>query len=379
MFGQDVNAHDRARAGGESRVQKRDYYEVLGVSRNATPEELKKAFRQLAFKYHPDRNPGDPEAEKAFKEVSEAYDVLSDPQKRQLYDAYGFAGLEGQAFRPAEDLFEQIQDMFADFFGASFGFGMGGGRARGRSASAVRGRDVRTAVRLSLREAVYGCKKEITVSYPAPCGDCGGSGAARGTGPVTCGTCRGRGQVARGAGGFLITTTCPDCGGEGSVIRTPCPVCRGRGEVRQERKVKVSIPAGIDHGQAVRLTGMGEPGARGGPPGNLLVFVEVENDPRFRRDGFDLITEVPVSFPRAALGGTVKITTLDERTMEFSIPPGTQPGDTFTIEGEGVPFIDGRGRGNLVAVVRVEVPRKLTDRQRKALKELEKLFADETK
>jgi molecular chaperone DnaJ len=358
-------------------VQKRDYYEVLGLSRSAGADEIKKAFRQLAFKFHPDRNPNDPEAERAFKEVSEAYDVLSDGRKRELYDAYGFAGLEGQAFRPAEDLFEQFQDMFADFFGASFGFGgMGGGRGRGGQSRATRGRDMRTAVRLSLREAVFGCKREITVGYPQQCEECSGSGAARGSSPVTCGSCRGRGQVAHGAGGFLITTTCPECAGRGTVIKQACAACRGRGEVRSERKVKVSIPAGIDHGQAVRIAGLGEPGQQGGPAGNLLVVVEVEPDPRFQREGVDLATEVPVSFTQAALGGTVEVQTLDEQTLSLTIPPGTQPGDTFTFEREGVPYVDGRGRGSLVVVARLEVPRTLTEQQKQALRALETAFAE---
>jgi molecular chaperone DnaJ len=376
MYGQDFDARGGSRGGGEARVQKRDYYEVLGLSRTASADDIKKAFRQLAFKYHPDRNQSDPEAERAFKEVSEAYDVLSDARKRELYDAYGFAGLEGQQFRPAEDLFEQLQDMFADFFGASFGFG-GAPRGRGGQPRAARGRDVRTSVRLTLREAVFGCKREITVGYPTTCAECNGSGAARGSSPVTCATCRGRGQVAHGAGGFLITTTCPECGGHGSVIKQTCSACRGRGEVWQERKVKVSIPAGIDHGQAVRIAGLGEPGQHGGPAGNLLVVVEVEPDPRFQRDEFDLATEVRLSFAQAALGCQVEVRTLDERTLKLTIPPGTQPGDVFTFEGEGVPFVDGRGRGRLIAVARIEVPRKLTEKQKKVLRELERAFADE--
>lgn len=385
MFGEDRFGADRgygAHGRGSPTVQKRDYYEVLGVSKEAAPDEIKKAFRQLAFKYHPDKNPDNPEAELAFKEVSEAYDVLSDRNKRELYDAYGHAGLEGQQFRPAEDLFEQFQDMFADFFGASFGFGFNGGprggASRGRNGQPrpTRGRDVRTSVQITLREAVLGCKREITVGYPQACTACEGSGAAKGSAPVTCGTCRGRGQVAHGAGGFLITTGCPECGGRGTVVKQACTDCRGRGEVRQERKVKVSIPAGIDHGQAIRIAGLGEQGSNGGPAGNLLVGVEVEPDPRFHREGADLATEVAVSFPQAALGTTLEIPTIDEKTLKVSIEPGTQPGATIVFENQGVPYVDRSGRGRLVAVVRVEVPKKLSEKQRKLLKELEKEFAE---
>jgi molecular chaperone DnaJ len=380
MFGDNADARSGAMRGGEARVQKRDYYEVLGVAKTASPDEMKKAYRQLAFKFHPDRNPDNPEAEAKFKEASEAWDVLSDPRKRELYDAYGHAGLDGQSFRPAEDLFEQFQDMFADFFGASFGgggFGGFGGQSRGRSGPrARRGRDVKTAVRLTLKEAVLGCKRDINVGYPVKCSVCDGSGAAKGSGPTTCGRCRGRGQVAIGSGGFVISSTCPDCGGAGSVIRTPCEECRGRGEVRQDKKVRVSIPAGIDNGQAIRLGGLGEAGENGGPNGHLLVAVEVEPDPRFQREGTDLATEVPISYVQAALGAKVEIETLDERKLKLEIPAGTQPGAIFTFDGEGVPYVDGPGRGRLLAVVKVEVPRKLSDKQRKALKELEKALAD---
>lgn len=375
MFGEEFfGAFGGASGRGESRVQKRDYYEVLGVARTASADEIKKSFRQLAFKHHPDKNPDDSEAERLFKEVSEAYDVLSDRNKRELYDAYGHAGLEGQSFRPAEDLFEQFQDMFADFFGGSFGFGSS---PRGRGGPRVtRGRDMRTTVRLTFKEAVLGCKRELNVTYPQPCEACSGTGAAKGAAQSTCGTCRGRGQVAHGAGGFVITSTCPECGGRGSVIKQPCTECRGQGETQTQRKVKVSIPAGIDHGQAVRIGGLGEPGQHGGPAGNLLVGVEVEPDETFQRDGFDLATEVPISFVQAALGSTVEIPTIGDGKVKLTVPPGTQPGDVFTFDGEGVPYVDRRGRGKLLAVVRVAVPKRLTDAQKKVLRELEKALGE---
>lgn len=353
---------------------KRDYYEVLGVTRGASADEVKKAFRQLALKYHPDRNPDDPSAEAKFKEASEAYEVLSDSRKREMYDQFGHAGLNGEGFRPADDLFEQFQGMFADFFGGGFGFG-GSTRQRGgaqKGPRPVRGRDVRTAVRISLKDAVTGCKRELDVAMPKMCAECNGSGAAKGASPVTCNACRGRGQVTHGAGGFIISTTCPECSGHGSVIKQACAACKGHGEVRENKKVKVSIPAGIDHGQMIRLGGLGEAGQHGGPAGNLLVAVEVESDPRFERDGFDLATEVTISFPQAALGTKIDITTIDERKLTVEIPPGTQPGAVFTFENEGVPFVDSPGRGRLAVIARVEVPKKLSSKQRKAMEELAK-------
>ncbi len=362
---------------------KRDYYEVLGVSKSATADELKKCFRGLAFKYHPDRNQGDHAAEASFKEVSEAYDVLSDARRRKVYDQYGHAGLEGQQFRPPEDVFEQFQDLFADFFGGGFGSGGGGGRTRRSGASGAprqqQGRDVRVGVRLSFREAVFGVKREISVAYPVSCAECSGSGAAKGTSPVACRACGGRGQVAHGGMGvMMIAMTCSACGGVGQVIATPCATCSGLGEVRSDKKVKVSIPAGIDHGQAIRVGGHGESGTHGGPAGNLLVVVEVEPDPRFQREGYDVACEIAVPFTTAALGGQVELTSLDDQPLTLTIPPGTQPGTAFTMMREGVPFVDGTGRGNLLVVTRIDVPRKLTARQRKSLKELERVLSDAT-
>ncbi|MBL8682646.1 MAG: molecular chaperone DnaJ [Myxococcales bacterium] len=359
-------------------MDKRDYYEVLGVSKGANADEVKKAFRQLAFKYHPDRNPDDPSAEAKFKEASEAYDVLSDAQKREMYDQFGHAGLNGEGFRPADDLFEQFQGMFADFFGGGFGFG-GAPKGRGgaqKGPRPTRGRDVRTGVRITLKDAVLGCKRDLDVAMPKMCADCNGSGAAKGAAPVTCNACRGRGQVTHGAGGFIIQTTCPECSGRGSVIKQACTACKGHGEVREDKKVKVAIPAGIDHGQMIRLSGLGEAGSNGGPAGNLLVAVEVEEDPRFERDGYDLATEVAISFPQAALGAKVEITTIDERTLSVEIPPGTQPGAVFTFENEGVPYVDSHGRGRLAVIAKVEVPKKLSGKQRKAMEELARALSE---
>ncbi len=359
---------------------KRDYYEVLGVKKNASPDEVKKAFRSLAVKYHPDKNPDDPEAEGRFKEASEAYEVLSDTSKRKMYDAYGHAGLEGQGFHPPEDIFVQFQDLFSEFFGG--GFGQGGGRRAGPAQGArqskrpQQGRDLRTQVQLTLREAVFGVKRDVNVVYAATCASCEGSGAEKGSSPVACSTCRGRGQVAHGGMGFMVSMPCNDCGGSGQVIGKPCKDCRGRGELRAEKKVKVSIPAGIDHGQAIRVPGHGEAGVNGGPAGNLLVVIEVQPDGRFERHDNDLVAEVPVSFTTAALGGSVEFTNLDDQTVRVDIPAGTQPNTPITLRGLGVPFVDGGGRGSLVAVVRVEVPKKLNAQQKKLLVELASSFGE---
>jgi molecular chaperone DnaJ len=362
-------------------TNKRDYYEVLGLKRGVGADELKKSFRTLAFKFHPDRNQGDKAAEASFKEVSEAYEVLSDPQRRKLYDLHGHAGLDGQSFRAPEDIFEQFQDLFADFFGG--GFGAQRPTSQGRRASqgggprAVQGRDLRTGVRISFRDAVLGAKHEINVAFPMTCPECTGRGTAKGTSPVQCAQCRGRGQVQASSMGFLVMMPCNACRGRGEVITTPCPACSGAGEIRGEKKVKVAIPAGIDHGQAIRLQGQGEPGAHGGPAGNLLVAVEVEPDPNFQRDGMDLAMEVPVSFATAALGGAIEVLTLDDHRLKVDLPPGTQSGATFRYPNEGVPQVGGGGRGDLHVVVRVEVPRKLNERARKALRDFDRALRDE--
>jgi molecular chaperone DnaJ len=357
---------------------KRDYYEVLGVAKTASADEIKKAYRQCAMKYHPDRNPDDPEAETRFKEAGEAYEVLSDANKRKLYDQYGHAGLEGQGYRPAEDVFVQFQDLFSEFFGAGFG-GMGGARRGGGQRASKRpqqGRDVRTSVQVSLREAVFGARREVNVVFPSVCGACDGSGAEKGSQPVACPTCRGRGQVAHGGMGFMVSMPCGECGGAGHVIAKPCKECQGRGEVRAEKKVKVAIPAGIDHGQAVRVQGHGESGIHGGPPGDLLVLLDVQPDPRFERHEDNLVTEVPVPFVTAALGGEVSFTNLDDTPITLTIPAGTQQGTSLTVRGAGVPHVRGNGRGNLIAVVRIEVPKKLTARQKAILQEFARTFEE---
>jgi molecular chaperone DnaJ len=352
---------------------KRDFYEVLGLKKGAGGDEVKKAYRTLAFKYHPDRNQGDEAAEAKFKEASEAYEVLSNDEKRRVYDQFGHAGLEGRGSVAPQDVYDHFQDMMADFFGASFG---GQKTTRRNTAGPRQGREIRAGVQVSLRDAVFGVKCDVHVVWPAPCDECKGTGAEKGSAPVTCPGCRGKGTVAMGGFGIMITT-CPTCSGQGTVISRPCAACRGHGEVRAEKKVKVSIPAGIDNGQAIRVAGQGEPGPNGGPAGNLLVVVEVAEHERFHRENADLLTEVPVPFATAALGGTVSLQHLDDSRVDVQIPPGTQPGTAVTLRGLGVPYVDRKGRGNLVAVVQVKVPRSLDARQRAAVEQLAAVLGED--
>jgi molecular chaperone DnaJ len=345
----------------------RDYYEILGVTRDADPDAVKKAYRKLALQFHPDRNQGDAQAEEKFKEASEAYEVLSDPEKRQVYDAYGIEGLRGTGYGGVTDVSE-IFSHFQDLFGDLFGFG--GGRG-GRRESAIRGRDVKTRVKLGFQESAKGAKREITVELPAPCDECGGSGIAKGTQPETCGACRGTGQYSTRRGGFLFSTTCSRCGGAGRIVRNPCEACEGSGERIREKKVSVSFPPGIADGMTVRVSGQGEPGRRGGPSGHLYVVVKVQPHERLVRDGDDLVVAVPITFPQAALGTKVPIPTIDGE-MQVEIPAGAQPGQVVTLRSKGMPHVEARGRGDLRVVVQVVVPSKLSKRQRELIQELSK-------
>jgi len=349
-------------------MQKRDYYEVLGLERTAQLEDVKKAYKKLALKYHPDRNPGDATAEEQFKVCSEAYGVLSDPEKRRRYDQFGHAGMEGAGagFNDVGDIFSHFNDIFSDFFG---GGGMGGGQQRRRRDGPQPGADIRTVLRLELTEAVFGAKKEVELAHPSPCELCQGSGAKDGQ-LSPCTTCGGKGQVSHARGPFLLSSTCPSCQGRGMMPKDSCPSCRGSGEVQIQRKVKVTIPAGIDHGQTLRVPGQGQAGRRGGQSGHLYVTVDVSEDERFERQGHDLYHELRVPFPVAALGGEITIPTLDGERAKASIPQGTQPGQTVVVEGFGVPRLDGRGRGNLIAVVQIDVPSKLSSKAKSLLKEL---------
>jgi molecular chaperone DnaJ len=356
-------------------ADKRDYYEVLGVERSASADEIRKAYKREALKHHPDRNPGDATAEAKFKEVNEAYQVLSDDDKRRAYDQFGHAAFEagGGGFDGASDVFSHMQDLFAEMFSGGFGGFGGGGRRQAR-----RGGDLRMQARLTLREAAFGVKREVTVLAPARCDDCSGSGAKAGTKPEACGHCRGTGHVSNARGFVMFTTPCPRCQGQGVVIKNPCKTCEGRGLVERSRKVVVAFPAGIDSGQKLRVPGQGLPGPANTPAGDLYVEIEVEEDARFERDGADLVTRVHVSFTAAALGAEVKAPALGEPgnddpapTVPLRIPAGTQPGSVITLKGQGVPRLDGRGRGSLVCVVQVDVPSALSDRAKKLLTELE--------
>jgi molecular chaperone DnaJ len=330
--------------------EKRDYYEVLGVARDVDAGELKRAYRRLAMELHPDRNPGDAEAENKFKEASEAYQVLCEPEKRARYDRFGHAGASagmGGGFRDVGDIFSTFSDIFGDIFGMAGGGG-------GRRASA-HGADIETRVSLTLVEAATGVTKEVTVIRNAACSTCGGSGAAPGTEPETCQHCGGRGQVMHSQGFLMISSACPVCRGEGRVIRQPCPECEGSGLQQEEEALQVAIPAGVEDGSTLRLMGRGEAPSRGGRPGNLYVILRVEPDERFERDGADLHTEVVVSFPQLALGDRVVVPTLDGEA-EIEIPPGTQPGETIALGGRGMPRLNGRGKGDVVAHLKLVVP-----------------------
>jgi molecular chaperone DnaJ len=355
-------------------VSKRDYYEVLGVARNATDQEIKSAYRKLAFQNHPDRNPGSKEAEEKFKQAAEAYAVLADSDKRHMYDRFGHAGLGSAAtggfdptvFTGFEDILGGLGDMFGfgDIFGAS--------RRRGPQ----RGADLRYDLEISFDEAAKGAETTIQIPRQETCAACHGSGAAPGSKPTACPQCQGRGQIRHQQGPFTLARTCGACRGTGSIITKPCTACRGAGRVEKERKLTVRIPAGIATGQRLRLSGEGEAGPGGGPAGDLYVVIHVQDHPFFQRDGNDLFAEIPVNFPTIALGGNIRIPTLDGEET-FSVPEGTQSGAAFRLRGRGMPDVGGRGRGDLLITVKVVTPKKLTREQKKLLQQLaESLPAD---
>jgi len=344
---------------------KADYYELLGVPRNAADQEIKSAYRKLALKYHPDRNPGNKEAEERFKEAAEAYSVLQDPDKRRRYDAYGHAGVSGAGAGFDPTIFADFGDILGDFFGFGDVFG-----SRRRSGPR-RGADLRYNLELSFEEAVFGTETHIQIPRAQPCSSCNGSGSAAGTKPSTCPSCGGSGQVTFQQGFFSVARTCGRCRGAGRIITSPCKDCGGEGQVPLERKLQIKIPPGVDTGSQLRILGEGEPGAAGGPPGDLYVVLRVQDHPLFRRDGASLFCEIPVTVAQAALGTSVEVPTLEGKA-KLTLPEGTQTGANFRVRGHGVPHLGSKGRGDLHVTIRVVVPTKLTAEQRRLLEQLAK-------
>ena len=391
---------------------KRDYYEVLGVNRNASDDEIKKAYRKTAKKYHPDLNPDNPEAEAKFKECNEAYEVLSDPQKKARYDQFGFAGVDpnygagqgaggfGGGFGGGFDGDIDLGDIFSSFFGGGFGgFGAGGvdlgdifgdlfgggfggfgGSSRANPNAPRKGHDIQANVILTFEEAAHGCTKKVTLNRQQTCPDCNGSGCEPGSSPETCTQCNGRGYVVTQQrtpfGVMQSQQPCPHCGGRGTIIKNPCKTCRGTGKTSARKTLEVKIPAGIDDDQNIALRGQGDAGTNGGPAGDVIVHVTVKTDPVFERDGYDVYVRVPITYSQAVLGAEIEVPTVDGKVAQ-RIPEGTQSGTKFRLSGQGIQYLNGRGRGNQYVVVEVEIPKKLNRAQREALKAFEDTLKDE--
>ncbi len=358
-------------------ADKRDYYEVLGLKKGASDEEIKQAFRKMAMQYHPDRNPGDKEAEEKFKEVNEAYSVLSDPDKKNKYDRFGFAGVDpsagfGSGAGAGGFDFGNFDDIM-DMFGGMFGGGFGGNRQTRRNTGPLKGHDLQKAITISFNEAAFGCKKELTINKYVACPTCGGSGCRPGTSKRTCPKCNGSGQTVRmqrtALGQFQSVTQCDECGGTGQINETPCEECRGTGKVRKSVKLSVDIPAGVDNESVIPIRGQGEPGANGGPNGDLYIVIAVKPHPLFQRNGSDLYLEMPITFDQAALGAEIIVPTLEGK-VSYKVPAGTQPGTTFRLRGKGVRNVRSERRGDLYVKVNLEVPSHLNHKQRKAVEEM---------
>ncbi|WP_313166223.1 molecular chaperone DnaJ [Massilia oculi] len=354
-------------------MAKRDFYEILGVAKGASEDEIKKSYRKLAMKYHPDRNPDNKEAEEKFKEVKEAYEMLTNPEKREAYDRYGHAGVDpnsgmgGGGFGGGG-----FGDAFGDIFGDIFGGGRGG---RGGGPQVYRGADLRYNLEITLEQAAHGFDTTIRVPSWDKCDTCHGSGAKPGTQPVTCTTCAGHGQVRMQQGFFSIQQTCPKCHGSGKIIPEPCAACGGAGRIKRNKTLEVKIPAGIDNGMRIRSSGNGEPGTNGGPPGDLYVEIHIKQHAVFQREGDDLHCEMPISFSKAALGGEIEVPTLTGK-VSFTVPEGTQTGKTFRLKGKGIKNVRSGYTGDLFCHVAVETPVKLTDKQKELLREFDRLTSE---
>ena len=376
--------------GIDSMAEKRDYYEVLGIGKNATDAEIKSAYRKLAKKYHPDLNPGDKTAEEKFKEVNEANDVLSDPEKRKRYDQFGFAGVDpnygagqggygggfGGGFGGAGGV--DLGDIFGDLFGG--GFGGFGGSSRANPNAPRKGHDIQASVILTFEEAAHGCTKKVTLNRQQTCPDCNGSGCEPGSSPETCTQCNGRGYVVTQQrtpfGVMQSQQPCPHCGGRGTIIKNPCKTCRGTGKTSARKTLEVKIPAGIDDDQNIALRGQGDAGTNGGPAGDVIVHVTVKADAVFERDGYDVYVRVPITYSQAVLGAEIEVPTVDGKVAQ-KIPEGTQSGTKFRLRGQGIQYLNGRGRGDQYVIVDVEIPKKLNRTQREALKAFEDSLKDD--
>lgn len=360
-------------------MSKRDYYEILGVDKNADDATLKKAYRKLAMKYHPDRNPDDKEAEQNFKELNEAYEVLSDNQKRSMYDQFGHAGVNGNGqggFGGAQGGFGGFEDIFGDIFDM-FGGGFSSGRRRNRP---QKGPDIKIQLDLSFEEAAFGIDKDIEVSRHEECSKCNGTGAKPGTSKKTCHKCGGTGEVRytqrTPLGSFVNVRTCDTCNGEGSIIDAPCEECNGHGKIRKKKKINVKIPAGVDNSSVITLRGEGEPGIKGGPHGDLYIVIRMLPHKIFKRDGYDIICEIPITFVQAALGDEIVVPTLDGK-VKYNIPEGTQSSTVFRLKGKGVHLLNGNGRGDQYVKVIVDIPRKLNEEQKDVLRKFAEISGED--
>lgn len=357
-----------------------DYYEVLGVSRDASPEEIKKAYRQMALQYHPDRNPGDREAEEKFKKASEAYSVLIDSEKRSVYDRFGQEGLRGEGFSGFSGFdssaFEDFEDILGRFFNFGFGDFFGTRQRQKRRAYPRRGRDLALELEVTLEEAAFGTEKEIKLNRKELCSQCNGTKMQPGTGKSTCHYCDGKGQIHIRRGFFTMAQTCHRCQGAGEILDSPCKKCRGRGKVNQKRTLNVKIPAGVDEGHKLRMTGEGDAGEKGAPSGDLYIVIRLKKHKFFEREGRDLHCQISITFPQAALGTTVEVPTLEDK-QELKIPAGTQPDDIFIIKGRGIKQIERGSKGDLYVRVNIKTPKNLTKKQKEILQQFEELSSDE--